>query len=285
MSDALGGLVGGAIYALIALGLVLAHRVSGVVNFAHGAVATFAAYVAYSLRGAGLPISVLGALAAGFALGAVTERLVARAARGGHEAQMLVTIALFMLGDGLLGLGFGADPRAFEHAFAALGAGPLSPSLPWSARDLALLGVAGATTIGLAGFLARTRAGLGIRAIGEDPEGAAQLGVPVARLTTLTWGLAGVLGAIAGLLLVPRLFLDPGVMFTPLLEGFAAAVLGGFASIPGALLGGLVLGVLEALTGAWGGPGLQGSLPFVVIITVLWIRPTGLTGRRQRRRL
>lgn len=280
-----GGAVNGASYALLALGLVLAYRVSGVVNFAHGVTATLAAYVAFAAYDLGAPLAFTAAFVAAFAAGVATEALVTRVGpRGGHEAQLLVTIALFMLGDGLLGAAFGADIRAFEHVFAGLDDGPFAPGAPASAADLLLLAVCSAACAALA-LAARTPTGLATRAVFEDPRGAARLGLPVRRLSMLTWGLSGALGALAGLLLVPRLFLEPGALFGPLLRAFAAATIGGFGSVPAALLGGLGLGLTEALAGAAGAPLLQTSLPFLVMLVALLLRPVGLTGRRLRRRL
>lgn len=279
------GLALGSVYALLALGLVLVYRATKVVSFVHGTIATLAVYIAYALRSFGLPIAFLSALVGAFAAGMVTDRCVSKAQNRGHDAQMLVTIALFMVGDGLLAHVFGADVHAFEHLFSELIQNPLFASTPLSSADALTVGVAGLAA-GLLAFLMRTtRTGLHIRALGDNPEAAALMGLPVARLRAVTWGLSAVLGAIAGLLLVPRLYLEPGMMFSPLLKAFAGAVLGGFGSFGGALLGALLLGVAEVLSGVYVSTDLQSSLPFLVLFVGLIVRPAGLMGRVQRRRL
>lgn len=279
-----GGLANGAIYGLIALGLVLAFRVSHVVNFAHGAVATLATYAAFLLKDAGIAAALAVALLVGFGLGLVTERMVTRAGRTGHDAQLLVTVALFLLVDGLVAIGFGASPRAFDHAFAALPAGRLGPEGLLSTHDAARLAVV-AGLAALLGLASRTRWGLATRAVAEAPQAAARLGLPITRIRAVAWGLSGGLGAAAGLLVVPRTLLEPGFLFTPLLAAFAAAVVGGFTSAPGALLAALGFGLVEALAGAYGPPGTQGVLPFALVLVALLVRPAGLATRRVQRRI
>ncbi len=278
------GLALGSIYGLLALGLVLVYRATRVVSFVHGTAATLATYLAYEFRSFGLLIALSVALVGAFLVGVLTDLVVRRVHTGGHDAQMLATIALFLVGDGLCALVFGADVHAFEHVFVDLD-DPVSEHLLISSADVLTLGIAGISALGLALFMARTRVGLHLRALGDDPESAGLLGLPVNRLGTLTWGLSAVLGAIAGLLLVPRLFLEPGMMFSPLLKAFAAAVVGGFTSFGGALLGALLLGVAEIFAGVYVSTHLQSSLAFLLILVVLILRPVGLAGRVRKTRL
>lgn len=279
------GLSAGSVYGLLGLGLVLVYRVCRVVTFAHGTAATLAVYVAYQAQPLGLTLALLIGIGAAFVFGVLTERLVSRVQRGGHNAELLVTLALFMLGDGLFSAVFGADLRPFRHVFTYVGEGHLAPWLPLTFADAVILGVALVSAALLALFVRRTRTGLVVRALGDNPEAAERLGLPVAEVRALTWGLSSALGGVAGLLIVPRLFLDPGMMFTPLLKAFAAAVLGGFGSMLGVLIGGALLGVSEVLVGAYLSTTLQSSLGFIVLLVALLIRPEGLLARPQRRRL
>lgn len=281
----LAGLSSGATYGLLALGLVLIYRVCGVVSFAHGTVAALSAYVAYALQPLGYAVAFAGGLAAAFAVGLATEYLMHRVRKGGHNAELLTTVSLFMIGDGLFASIFGADTRAFPHIFADLQTERWIPALALTAHDGLVLVIAVACAILLAGFLAKTRLGLGIRALGDNAEAALLIGLPARRIRALTWGLASVLGGVAGLLLVPRLFLDPGMMFAPLLKAFAAAVLGGLSSMLGVAVAAALLGISEVLLGAYVSTNLQSSLAFIIIIIVLSLRPEGIFVARRRRRL
>jgi len=281
----LAGLSSGATYGLLALGLVLIYRVCSVMSFAHGTAAALSAYIAYALQPLGYIIAFAGGLAAAFIFGLLTEQLLHRVRRGGHNAELLTTIALFMMGDGLLASIFGADTRAFAHVFEDLQTQRWVPGLALTAHDGLVLIVALACALLLAAFLAKTRLGLGIRALGDNAQAALLLGLPARRIRAVTWGLASALGGVAGLLLVPRLFLDPGMMFAPLLKAFAAAVLGGLSSMLGVAAAAALLGVSEVLLGAYVSTNLQSSLAFIIIIVVLSLRPEGIFVARRRRRL
>jgi branched-chain amino acid transport system permease protein len=130
-----------------------------------------------------------------------------------------------------------------------------------------------------------TRVGLAMRAVSQDTVAAQVLGIPVKQIFALTWGLASALGAAAGILLAPVTLLDPYMMLDPFLKGFAAAVLGGIDSMPGAAVGGLLLGVLEVLFGAYISVKFKTTLAFLIIIAVLVVRPEGLLGREYKRRV
>lgn len=131
----------------------------------------------------------------------------------------------------------------------------------------------------------RTRVGLAMRAVSQNLVAAQALGIPAKRIFAVTWGLASATGAAAGILLAPVTFLDPFMMVDPFLKGFAAAVLGGIDSMPGAILGGLILGVAEALFGGYVSVKFKTTLAFAIIILVLVIRPEGLLGREYKRRV
>jgi branched-chain amino acid transport system permease protein len=138
---------------------------------------------------------------------------------------------------------------------------------------------------GLYGLVQHTRLGLAMRAVSQDTTAAQLLGIPVKRIFALTWGLASALGAAAGILLAPVTLLDPFMMLDPFLKGFAAAVLGGIDSMPGAAAGGLLLGVVEAVFAGYVSVRFKTTLAFAIIIAVLVVRPEGLLGQEYKRRV
>ncbi|MCB9649113.1 MAG: branched-chain amino acid ABC transporter permease [Deltaproteobacteria bacterium] len=269
VANLLAGLAVGGAYALLAVGLVLVHRATGVLNFAHGAVAATAAFVAWAALESGLavPLAAGAAIAAGTAvnasLGAVLER-----AHGARHTPILVTIAAMMALEGAVGATLGTDPR------------PLSLGLSPAAVDGVAAGLAAVAVLALTAFLHLTRAGLAARAVGSRPEAAALAGIPVARTRILTWALAGALAAVAGLLWAPRTLLEPSMMGAPLLAAFAAATLGGLRAPLGAMVGGVALGILETLVRAYVSTELGASLTYVVLLAALLLRPQGLLPQR-----
>ena len=283
------GLSAGSLYALVALGLVLVHRCTRVLNFAHGEIAALGAFVAFTLLSGGLPfgLAALGGLAASAAVGvafylAVLEPAQRRGA--GPGAELVLTLGLALLLQGAFVELWGAEPQRLplpvsEGATLALGPARVSH------LTLATLMVALAAAAALYAVVQRTRPGLALRALADDLEAGASLGLPVRSLLALAWGLGSALAAVAGMLLAGTLLLDPFFMLEPSVKGFAAAVLGGLTSLPGAVVGGLLLGVAEGLAGAYLGVAFRGSLAFGVIVVVLLLRPEGLFGRTSRQRI
>jgi branched-chain amino acid transport system permease protein len=149
-----------------------------------------------------------------------------------------------------------------------------------SVHDACILGIALGLVALLSLFFRYTRAGIALRAVSQNHVAAELMGIRVARVHALTWGIASALGAIAGLLAVPKLFLEPSMMFGPTLKAFAAAVLGGMSSVGGAIVGAWILGIVETLAGAYISTEFQASIAFVIIVLVLALRPEGLLGRR-----
>jgi branched-chain amino acid transport system permease protein len=280
------GLSAGSLYALVALGLVLIHRSTRVLNFAHGELAALGAFVAFSVVSNGRPfwLAALAGMAASAFVAvafylAVLEPAQRRGARSGAEVILTLGLALILQG-AMLQL-WGAEPQRLPLPVsdsAALALGPARVS------HLALASLAVALTLAAALFLIvqRTRLGLAMRALAADMDAGRALGLPVRSILAFSWGLAAALAAVAGMLLSGALLLDPYFMLEPSLKGFAAAVLGGLASLPGAVVGGLLLGVAESLAGAYLGVALRGSLAFAVIVVVLLVRPEGLFGRSRR---
>ncbi len=282
----LGGLASGSLYALLAVGVVLIYKSSQVLNFAHGALAMVATFVAHHGAvelGLPLPLAMLLALLFAFAVGgAIYGVFLDRARQGGETAVVMVTIGLLMMLEGLAGIAWGTDTKEFHHYFANLSVVSLPGGLHLSRHDGWIIAIA----LGLVGLLAVffrfTRVGIALRAVSQNEVAAQLMGVRVARVHALTWGIASVLGAAAGLLIVPKLFLDPSMMFAPLLKAFAAAVLGGMGSVGGAIVGGWLLGIIETLAGAYLPTSLQGfeqSVAFMIIVVVLVVRPEGLLGK------
>lgn len=282
IQQVISGLASGAIYASLAVALVLIYRSTDIVNFAQGEMAMFSTYVAWQLLQNGAPywMAIGITLVASFIGGVAVERVLIRPVEGKpHLIVVIVTIGLFILINALAGYIWSFQVRGF-------------PS-PWVARNVALGGVrVGVSTLGIlvvvavvVGLLfvlfARTRLGLVLRAAAENPESSRLVGIRVGWMLALGWGLAAAVGAVSGVLVAPILFLDPNMMLSVLIFAFAAATLGGFESPGGAVLGGLIVGVTENLAGTYVdaiGSDLKIIVPMLLIVAVLLIRPQGLFG-------
>jgi len=283
-----GGLAVGSLYALVALGIVLLYRTSRILNFAHGDLATFGTFVAFALlTAARWPFSA--AVGAGLlstaVIGAAFFFLIIRPSK---EATLLgkivITLGLALFLQGGTAVLWGTETKTMPF--------PLSDVKVYRLGEVVVSQISlGSFAVGLvlmAGMyllVQRTRVGLAMRAVSQHTVAAQVLGIPVRRIFTLTWGLVSALGAAAGVLLAPVTLLDPYMMLDPFLKGFAAAVLGGIDSLPGAAVGGLLLGVVEALFGAYVSVKFKTTLAFVIIIAVLTLRPEGLLGREYKRRV
>lgn len=282
-----GGLATGSLYALVALGIVLLYRSSRVLNFAHGDLATLATFVALALMGRAVPwaAAVAAGLLAAAALGAAFFFFVLRPAR---EASLLgkivLTLGLALVLSGVMLIAWGAETQVFPF--------PLSDTRVYrlggvvvSEMSVGTIG-AGLVLVSLMyGLVQRTTLGLAMRAVAQDTAAAQALGIPARRIHALTWGLASALGGAAGVLLAPVVYLDPYMMLDPFLKGFAAAVLGGIDSLPGAVVGGFILGIAESVFAGYVSFKFKTTLAFAIIILVLMVRPEGLLGREYRRRV
>ena len=280
---ALAGLAQGSLFALTALGLVMIYNASSVVNFAHGAMGMAATYVAYVLIATWqVPFAVAfaAALAAAFVLGVAVQTLfLARLRNAPLMSQVVVTLGLFMLLEGLLGLVFGYNPRPMSESIAIkpviLGNLVLRPQ---DVLELALLLILG---LALAALFAATKVGLGMRAITENAYAARLMGIPVGRVLAIAWGVGVMLSAVAAILAAPTTSVTPNMMDTIVVYGFVAAILGGFGSMVGALAGGLILGVVVNMIDAFLAPELAMSIVFGLLLVVLYVKPDGLFGRVQ----
>lgn len=277
------GLGAGAIYASLALALVLIYQFTGIVNFAQGELAMFSTYLAWQFTAAGMPFwaALALTLVVSFAGGMLIERLVIRPVEGAPELTVvIVTVGLFIFVNAAAGWIWSFLIKDFPNPFpgGAFEAGGLSVSY----ATLGVLAVVGAV-MGLLYLLFQyTKLGLGMRAVAANPESARLVGIRVGWMLALGWGLAATVGAVSGVLVAPLLFLEPNMMGGVLIYAFAAATLGGFDSPAGAVAGGLIVGVAETLAGAYVGvigSDLKVGVPLVIILGVLLLRPQGLFGR------
>jgi branched-chain amino acid transport system permease protein len=281
LQQLLAGLASGAIYGLMALALVVIYQSTHHINFAQGEMATFSTFVAWALIESGLPYAaaLVLTLAGSFALGALIQVAVLRPmARAPVLSQIAVFIGLLLIFHALTGALFDHTLRVVPSPF---------PAQAWYAS--AYLTAHGVGTLAVVLFVSLvlfltfrwTRFGLAMRAAALDPEAARLVGIRVERMLAAGWGLAAAIGAIAGVLIAPVVYLDPNMMTSILLYGFAAALVGGIDNPWGALPGGIIVGVTENLLGAFvTGTEFKLSAALFLIVLMLLLRPQGLFGRR-----
>lgn len=284
----LGGLSTGMIYAAIALSLVLIWRGTRVLNYSQGGMAMFTTYVAVIVinKTGSYWLGFAVALAAGLVLGAFLERTVVRPTlRKPPLNAVIVTIGLLIFLEGLAGIIYGGQYRSFPPAYSIRGIKVGSLALGISPDGL----FTAAAVLAAAGVLALvfqyTSIGLRLRATAFNPDVARLLGVRIGRVLTLGWALAGLLGALAGLLVTPTTFLYPNSMDAIFVLGFTAAVIGGLESPVGAVVGGLILGVLLSYVGGYLGSDLVEIAGLAALVAVLMLRPAGLFSSRAVRRV
>lgn len=275
----LDGLSRGAVYAAFALALVLIWRAARIVNFAQGAMAVAAAYVAYSVSAAtgSYWLGFLAALGAGLLLGALVDVAVMRFVD--HRSPLnpvIVALGLVLLIQAVLGMLYGNEflPAGTPFSRSALTAGGIAVLSPY---DLFVFGTVAVVVIGLAWTFTRTAVGLRMRAAAFAPEVSRLLGVNVGGMLTLGWALASGVGALAAMLAVPtELGLHPHAMDLVFVSAFTAAVVGGLDSPPGAVVGGLGVGLLLSYVSGYAGGDLTPLAVLVLLLAVLLIRPGGL---------
>jgi branched-chain amino acid transport system permease protein len=283
------GLAQGAIFGSLALALVLIYRATEVINFAQGELAMATTYIAYQLTLWGLTywLAFFLTLVISFVLGVVVYGLLIRPVQ--HRsviALVIITVGLFILIDGLVTWKWGADIKFMAAPFGneVYHAGGVS----FARQDIGVLVVSILSVIALWVLFQFTKLGLAMRAAALRPAAASLVGVRVDWMLAIGWGLAAVLGAVAGLMTEPSQFLTPTMMQAILLYAFAAAVLGGLESPAGAVIGGLAIGVFLNLVGqyvSFASSELRLPIAFAVLLVVLLLKPTGLFGRRQVRRV
>jgi branched-chain amino acid transport system permease protein len=281
------GIASGAIFASLALALVLIYNAMGLVNFAQGEMAMFATFIAYTLieRGLSYWIALPLAVLIAFVGGVVIQRVVIRPVeRAPVLTLVIVTLGLATLINGLAGFVFGYIPRSFPSPFSVQTVSIIGALV--SFRDLGVIAVSGVVLVAIYLLLQRTTVGLTMRAAAHNPDASRLLGIRVSWMLALGWGLASAVGAISGIMVAPILLLEPNMMQTIIIYAFAAAVLGGIESPLGAVVGGLIVGITVNLAGAYlVGGDLQLAVAFLIIVAVLVVKPNGLFGRPSVRRV
>ena len=284
----LGGIAVGMIYAAIALSLVLVWRGTRVLNYSQGGMAMFTTYVAWVvIRDTGnYWLGFFAALAAGLALGAFLESTVVRPTIGKAPLNsVIVTIGLLILLEGAAGIIYGGQYRSFPAAFSVRGLKIGSFGLGISEADLFTAAAVLAAALALFLVFEYTSIGLRLRATAFSPGVSRLLGIRIGRVLTLGWALAGLFGALAGVLVTPSTFLYPNSMDAIFVLGFTAAVIGGLDSPVGAVIGGVLLGVLLSYAGGYLGSNLVLVYGLAALLLVLMIRPSGLFSGAATRRV
>jgi branched-chain amino acid transport system permease protein len=277
----LSGLATGGIYASVALALVMIYQATHLVNFAQGEMAMFATYLAWALIQAGVPYWGAFAItvAAAFVLGVAIERIIVRPVENAPIlVVVIVFIALLVIFNSLAGWIFSYTIKPFPSPFPAE---PLFGNSYVSSHEIGSTAITLIVLLLLFVFFRFTPLGLAMRAAAQNPVSSRLVGIRVGWMLALGWGLASAIGAIAGMMIAPTVFLEPNMMGGVLLYAFAGALLGGIDSPGGAVLGGFIVGVLENVVGAYVGTELKLTVALVLIIAVLVVRPSGMFGSVQ----
>ena len=289
----IGGLLSGVMYSLVALGFVLIYKASGVFNFAQGALVFFAALTFVGLQEKGLPfwLALPATLAVMVALAFVVERVVLRPLVNQPQITLfMATIGLAFFIEGLAQMMWGANVRGLELGLADEPIQWISAStgMNISKFDLAAAGVAAILVVVLAVFFSRTRIGRALRAVADDHQAALAVGIPLRQIWVIVWGVAGAVALVAGLLWGARNGVQYALTFVAL-KALPVLILGGFESVPGAIVGGLIIGASEKLAEVYLGPfvggGIEGWFPYVLALAFLLVRPEGLFGEKIIRRI
>jgi branched-chain amino acid transport system permease protein len=278
LHQVLSGLATGGIYASVALALVMIYQATHLVNFAQGEIAMFATYLGWTLMQAGLPywVAFVLTVAIAFVAGVVIERVIVRPVENGSVLSVVIVfIGLLVIFNSLAGWIYSYTIKPFPSPFPSdLVAGGLL-----SGHELGSMLVTLGVLALVFGFFRFTPLGLAMRAAAQNPVSSRLVGVRVGWMLALGWGLASAIGAIAGMMVAPIVFLEPNMMGGILLYAFAGALLGGIDSPGGAVLGGFLVGVLENLVGMVLGTELKLTVALVIIVAVLVVRPSGLFGQ------
>ncbi|MDF2232329.1 branched-chain amino acid ABC transporter permease [Albimonas sp. CAU 1670] len=277
------GVATGAIYACVALAVVMIYQAIHHLNFAQGEMAMFSTYIAWQMLQWGLPywvvfpLVILISFVGGFAIERIVFKPIENAPVLSH---IVIFIALFAIFNSFAGFIWDFTIKAVPSPF---GDGPLYEGAMIGKHQAGMIGVTLIVLALLWGFFTFTRVGLAMRAAAVNPESARLVGIRVSMMTALGWGMASAIGAVAGMLIAPVVFLEPNMMLSILLYGFAGAVLGGLTSPLGAVIGGFIVGVVENLAGTYipviGGE-LKLPIALFLIVAVLLVKPAGLLGRR-----
>jgi branched-chain amino acid transport system permease protein len=289
----IGGLLSGVMYSLVALGFVLIYKASGVFNFAQGSLVFFAAltFVGLTEHGLSFGVALVVTLAVMVIAGLLIERLVLRPLVNQPQISLfMATIGLSFFIEGLAQLMWGASVRGLDLGIQDEPITRVSDALGIniSKFDLAAAGIAAVLVAALGLFFSRTRIGRALRAVADDHQAALAVGIPLQQIWAIVWAVAGFVALVAGLLWGARNGVQFALTFVAL-KALPVLILGGFDSIPGAIVGGLIVGATEKLAEVYLGPyvggGIEGWFPYVLALLFLLVRPEGLFGEKIIRRI
>jgi len=272
--------VAGSIYALMALAMSIIYKASEIPNFAQGEMAMFSTYITFvflNMWGYPFMVALAGTVIFAFLLGFLFEFVIIRRAKEPNLLGfIIITLGFQMILYGLAGWKWGSDQRTFSLPFSESEIVLQTDAFVLTEHNLASLIIAVLVMVGLYLLLQHTKLGLAMKASQQNVKAARFNGIPTDRILGISFGISSVVGAVAGILVVPIATLDPTMMWDPLLKGFAAAVLGGLRSLPGVVVGGFLLGLVENLFGFYISVEFKSVVAFAVIVMVLFIRPSGL---------
>ena len=278
-SQVVSGLATGCVYALIALGFVLIFKATDVVNFAQGEFVMASGFISYTLliRG-GLPywLVLISTIVVSGCMGVILERVVVRPIMNAPIFSIVIaTIGASTVLRSSAGIVYGYDvlplPTIFSKDPVRLGI------LTFTPMDAGVISFSLVIMVVLYLFFKLTKTGTAMRATAQSQTAARLMGVSVSRIFSLTWAISAAIGGVAGVLIAPIIYLDPNLGFIGV-KAFAGAILGGFGSIPGAIVGGMLLGVIENLSGYFFNAGIKQVSTYILLIVVLVVRPAGLFG-------
>jgi branched-chain amino acid transport system permease protein len=275
---AIAGVSVGSIYALVALAIVIPFKASGVLNFAQGEVVALGAYVALILTQLALPypLVMLGVIGSGAVGGIVLERVLIRPIVNAPEFTLVIaTFAIGLLIKAVISLKFGDSPASIDGPF---GTDPIvAGGLRFNPTSLWIFACTAAVTFGLVAFFRFSRLGKAMRAVSVNAEAARLMGIRVTTVYRWSWAISTAIGALAGLLVAPLVGVNPEIGQL-ILRGLLGAVIGGFTSIPGAIVGGIAVGLIETFSGVLVGSAFKNLMPFILLMLLLCFRPQGLLG-------
>jgi branched-chain amino acid transport system permease protein len=284
----LNGIANGAIYAAVALSLVLIWRATRILNFAQAGMLMITTFVAWTVidHGASYWVGFVVALLSGLVLGAAVERVVIRPVEGAPALNaVIVTLGLLVLLQAIAGMIWGGNPHSFPAAFSIQGYRIGDHTVLFSPADLFGVLVVALVMLALVALFRGTDLGLRMRASAFAPEVSRLLGVRVGRMFTVGWALAAMAGSLAGVLVAPSVFVSPNSFDAVLVFGFTAAVLGGLESPPGAVVGGIVVGLALSYVSGYAGSSVVTLGALAILVAVLMIRPSGLFAPARARRV
>jgi branched-chain amino acid transport system permease protein len=282
IQQVLSGLATGGIYASLALALVMIFQTTEIINFAQGEMAMFSTYIAWSLIDAGLPYwgAFFLTIAIAFLGGVIIERVIIRPVENAPIlALVIVFIAMLVILNSVAGFLYSYTIKVFPSPFPDQ---PFMGNVYIGSHDLGAIGVTLVMLALVYAFFRFTPLGLALRAVSQNPDSSRLVGIRVGWMLAMGWGLAAAVGAVAGMMVAHKVYLDPNMMGGVLLYAFAGALLGGIASPGGAVIGGFVVGVLENLIGTFVpfiGTELKLTVALVIIVAVLVVKPSGIFGK------